>query len=156
MKVSCRAKFKFKAAVPAFLGKVEIQLNLINSKNHSGIKCKKTLHWYELCSIWRVNASNKKNAKFSCDTCMEELPNYDFSSNQSQFQTGKANISQDCWWITHTGVEPFAFSFGHKSLNVPIHHIAIDLGSRCSYLEIKRPHRWFLHGAGKWGKIAMW
>ena len=37
------------------------------------------------------------NVKFSCDTCMEELPNYDFSSNQSQFQTGKANISQDCW-----------------------------------------------------------
>ena len=78
MKVSCRAKFKFKAAVPAFLGKVEIRLNLIDNKNHSGIKCKKTLHWYELCSIWKVNASNKKNAKFSCDTCMEELPNHDY------------------------------------------------------------------------------
>ena len=50
MKVSCKAKFKFKAAVPAFLGKVEIRLNLINSKNHSGIKCKKK-HFTDMNSV---------------------------------------------------------------------------------------------------------
>ena len=70
MKVSCRVKFNSKAAVPAFLGKVEIQLNLIDNKNHSGIKCKKK-HFTDM-------NSKKKNAKFSCDTCMEELPNHDY------------------------------------------------------------------------------
>ena len=99
MKVSCRAKFKFKAAVPAFLGKVEIRLNLINSKNHSGIKCKKK-HFTDMNSVVfgkSMPPTNRMPNSVVTLVWKNFLIMIICSSNQSQFQTGKANISQDCW-----------------------------------------------------------
>ena len=99
MKVSCRVKFNSKAAVPAFLGKVEIQLNLIDNKNHSGIKCKKK-HFTDMNSVV-FGESMPPTKRMPSSVVTLAWKNFLImiicSSNQSQFQTGKANISQYFW-----------------------------------------------------------